>query len=491
MRAAHRLRVPHNPWRFFHRRETAVPKRSRTAPLSAPTPAPLRRLTTLAALAGAAACSALLALDAHAARLAMVVGNDAYQNVSKLRNARNDAQSLAKELEVAGFSVTRVLDASRDTLNDQLDGFLRRIEKGDEVVFFFSGHGSQPPQLGPFLLPVDIRVTGERAISRDGLSLEQLVDDLNRRARFSLVIVDACRDDPFHATTAGRSLPAGSGLGRIEPPKGSMIIMAASKGQQALDRLGNADTVPNGLFTRELIKQIRTKGLSASDMLKRVRTSVESSAATVNHAQRPSLVDESSSDFFFYPAGGGPAPAAAAFPAPAPPPAPAPAPAPVVPTPAPAPARVTTPAPAPYAPAATPAPLPAPAPAATRPYSSPSPSPAGATTISEAQREFDAWEAAQRSNTRSALDSFVAQYPQGRYTPAARSKIGGMAAAPAAAPAATPAPQRAAANNPQAEFEVWDRAATSKTRADYEAYLRAYPGGRYAEIARAALQKLK
>ena len=103
--------------------------------------------------------------------------------------------------------------------------------------------------------------------------------------------------------SAGRSLPAGSGLSRIDPPKGTMIIMAASKGQQALDRLGNADPVPNGLFTRELIKQMRTNGQSASEMLKKVRNSVEATAATVNHAQRPSLVDESSSDFFFYPSG--------------------------------------------------------------------------------------------------------------------------------------------------------------------------------------------
>ena len=258
----------------------------------------------------AAVASALLALEAQAARLALVVGNDNYSNVTQLRNARNDAQSLARELEAAGFNVTRVLDATRDALNDQLDGFLRRIEKGDEVVFFFSGHGSQPPQMGPFLLPVDIRVTGERAIARDGLSLERLVDDLNQRARFSLVIVDACRDDPFRETTAGRSLPPGSSLGRIEPPKGSMIIMAASKGQQALDRLNNADPVPNGLFTRELVKQMRQRGLSASDMLKRVRTTVEASAASVNHAQRPAPVDESSSDFFFYPGAAG---ASAAF----------------------------------------------------------------------------------------------------------------------------------------------------------------------------------
>ena len=423
---------------------TAVTKR----PLSSPF-----RLSL--ALAVAAAC---LSLEAQAARLAMVVGNDNYQNVTKLRNAGNDAKALAREFETAGFTVTRVLDATRDQLNDQIDGFLRRIDKGDEVVFFFSGHGSQPPGTGPFLLPVDIKVTSERAISRDGLSLEQLVDDLNRRARFSLVIIDACRDDPFRETTAGRSLPAGSGLARIEPPKGSMIIMAASKGQQALDRLSNSDTVPNGLFTRELIKQIRTPGLSASDMLKKVRTSVEGAAASVNHLQRPSLVDESSTDFFFFPGPG---------PAPAPEPA---APAPIRPPPMLSPAPAPTPATAAVARPAT----------ATTPTAAARP-----VTISEAQREFDAWEAAGRVGTRAAFEAFIGQFPDGRYTPQARSRAAGMAP-----PVTAAAPRPPAANNAQAEFEVWDRAVTGKRRADFEQYLASYPNGRYVELARIELKKL-
>ena len=339
---------------------------------------------------------ASVGLQADAARLAMVVGNDNYTAVPKLRNARNDAQSFARELEAAGFKVTRVLDATRSTLNDQLDGFVRRIDKGDEVVFFFSGHGSQPPQLGPFLLPVDIQVTSERAIMRDGLSLEQVVDDLNKRARFSLIVIDACRDDPFRETTAGRSLPPGSALSRIEPPKGTMIIMAASKGQQALDRLGNNDPVPNGLFTRELIKQMRQPGLSAGEMLKKVRASVESAALAANHSQRPSLVDESSSEFFFYPARGG---AVAA----------------------PGPAATTATA------AATPSvPAPPPAQAAVSTYGP--------------QREFDAWELAESAGTRAAYEDFVRQFPAGRYTVHARARLAALAGGAAAKPVPTPSP---------------------------------------------------
>lgn len=434
-----------------------------------------------------AAAAALFAFDATAARLALVVGNDNYQQATPLNNARNDAQSLARELEAAGFKVTRLLDATRDTLNDGLDIFLKKVEKGDEVVFFFSGHGSQPPQTGPFLLPVDIRLTGERAIQRDGLSLEQLTEDLNRRARFSLIIIDACRNDPFRETPAGRALPPGSSLGRIEPPRGSMVIMAASKGQQALDNLGRNDTVKNGVFTRELIKHMRTPGLSATEMLKRVRGAVESLAATVNHQQRPALMDESSSDFFFYPPGAS-APAVAAAPAvaqallaPAVSGGRAQVPTQNVAAPAGGGSdRYTTPLTASPSTYTTPVAPPPPRPAA----------PAAATGSYNPQQEFDAWEAAARTNTRASLEAFIAQYPDGRYTPQARQRVAGMAPAAAPAPAPAPVPPKPAAHNPQAEFEVWDRAVTSGKRADYENYLSQYPNGRYVDLARAALKKL-
>jgi len=413
-----------------------------------------RRLA--AAFSVAAACL-VMSLEAHAARLALVVGNDNYQHATKLRNARNDANAIGRELEAAGFSVTKVLDATRDGMDDAVGNFLRRIQKGDEVVFFFSGHGSQPPNLGPHLLPVDIRPTDNRVIERNGQSLEKLTDELNQRARFSLIIIDACRDDPLRETATGRSIAPGSTLTRIEPPKGSLVIMAASKGQQALDRLSNNDPVPNGLFTRELVKHMRTRGLSAVEMLRKVRSSVESAAESVNHKQRPALMDESSSDFFFYPASGSaPAPAPAFDPPPRVSPSPAPAPAPTPP--------VIVPAPA--------------------------PAPAGGGSSITPQREYELWDQAMRANTRSAFESFLQAVPNGRYSDRARARIaqfGAPAPGPAAAPAPAPAPT--GGNNPAAEFALWDRAQSSNRRADFEAYLRQYPNGRYADRARAALPK--
>lgn len=336
------------------------------------------------AMAVAATLAVALVPDlAQAARQALVIGNDAYSRIPQLRNARNDARSIATELEAAGFKVTRVFDGTRRSMNEALDGFVRRIDKGDEVVFYFSGHGSQPPQSGPFLLPVDIEVSSERAILRDGVSLEQVVDDLGQRARFSLVIIDACRDDPFRQTGAGRSMAPGSSLSRIEPPKGTMIIMAASKGQQALDRLGDKDPVANGLFTRELVKQMRQPGVSAGEVLKRVRANVERAAQAVNHAQRPSLVDESSNDFFFHLGRAGSAAAAPTPSLPAEPPAP-----------------VSTLVAAGYAP----------------------------------QRDFDAWAQADRAGTREGIEAYLRQFPAGRYVAHARARVARLAGGAAPPP---------------------------------------------------------
>ena len=199
-----------------------------------------------------------------------------------------------------------------------------------------------------------------------------------------------------------------------------------------------------------------------------VRASVEATAEKVNHKQRPALMDESSSDFFFYPVGGG-LPLAAPAPAPFEPP------------------RATAPQGG-GTPVAPPPPVTSAPPQVTS--APPAPIGGGASSRTEAQREYDLWEQAVRANTRSAFESFLRDIPNGRYSDRARARIAQFGApAPAAAPAPAPAPATAAANNSAAEFALWDRAQTSKRRADYEAYLQQYPSGRYADRARAALPK--
>jgi len=189
-----------------------------------------------------------IALPVEAARLALVIGNDTYQRAPALRNARNDANAMETELRAAGFEVTKVLDADREKLLRVKDDFARRVGGGDDVVFFFSGHGSQPERQGAYLLPTDIAPSSERDIMRNGLALEEVISDL-RHARFALMIVDACRDDPFRALSTKRAVIAGSQLAMGDPPRGVAVLMSASTGQQALDRLWTACPTPTRFAT--------------------------------------------------------------------------------------------------------------------------------------------------------------------------------------------------------------------------------------------------
>jgi hypothetical protein len=253
----------------------------------------------------------------------------------------------------------------------------------------------------------------------------------------------------------------GSTLTRIEPPRGSLVIMAASRGQQALDRLSETDAVPNGLFTRELVRHMRIRGLSAVEMLRQVRSSVEAAAEAVNHKQRPALMDESSSDFFFYPAvATAPTATGQAVTAPAP-----------VATPP----RLTSGAGAPNLPPVQ----------ATVPVPNPN-STTGAAAITP-QREYELWDQAMRADTREAFEGFLQAVPDGRYSERARARLAQFGKPPAAPPAIPPTTPAPAPNDREAEFSLWDRARSSNRAVDYEAYLQKYPAGRYADRARAAL----
>lgn len=237
---------------------------------------------------------------AHAKRVALVIGNDNYQFTEKLVNAGNDANAMAQALQAAGFAVTRYRDLPRERLFKAVDSFVQGVAKDDEVVVFFSGHGVQI-EAAPYLLPTDIKADTARQVTRDGLALDALVGDLSK-ARFTLVVVDACRNNPF-AVRGQRSLGADRGLQPIEPPEGTAIIFSAGRGQAALDTLGQNDNARQGVFTREFLKQMTAPGLQVRDLLLKVRDSVEQQAASVNHKQRPALIDETRGFFYFYPPG--------------------------------------------------------------------------------------------------------------------------------------------------------------------------------------------
>ena len=237
-------------------------------------------------------------MPAHAARQALVIGNDNYTSVSKLQKAGNDATAMARELKAAGFTVQLHRDLNYRSMVRTVETFTAGIKGGDEVVVFFAGHGVQIKN-GAYLLPTDIEATTESEVEKTSYELNALTEKLSdAKAAFSLVMVDACRDNPLKAK--GRSVGNTRGLSAIEPPKGQMVVYSASKGQQALDRLSDKDANPNSVFTREFISRMKRPGVRIEDLVREVQDAVEMLAGTVQHEQRPALYNEARGNFYFF-----------------------------------------------------------------------------------------------------------------------------------------------------------------------------------------------
>jgi uncharacterized caspase-like protein len=251
-----------------------------------------------------------LVASAQARRLALVIGNDNYEHVQTLKNARSDAAAIAAELKAIGFEVTLKQDLTQKMMESALRTFKSQVQGGDDVVFYYSGHGVQFRGTN-YLVPVDMTAESESQVTDDAIALQRVLDDLSeQKARFSLAIIDACRTNPFK--DSGRAIN-GRGLATVTPATGQMIMYSAGANQSALDNLGARDTNPHGVFTRVLIDEMRKPGVPAGAMLKNVQSSVVDLAHTVGAEQVPALYDQSLGQFFFRPGlpGTNAAPAAA------------------------------------------------------------------------------------------------------------------------------------------------------------------------------------
>lgn len=232
-----------------------------------------------------------------AQRRALVIGNDSYRHVTTLRNAREDARAMAKSFERVGYQVSLGLDLNLQEMKTALRTFKGQVEGGDEVMIFFSGHGVQ---LGAtaYLLPVDIAGESEEQVKDDAVQLQKFLDDMTeRRAKFTLAIFDACRDNPF-TKVAGKSI-GGRGLTATTAATGQMIIFSAGSGQKALDTVGPNDASKNGLFTRVFLKEMEAPGVSVDRVVRNVRAEVVGIAKSVGHEQVPAIYDQVIGEFYF------------------------------------------------------------------------------------------------------------------------------------------------------------------------------------------------
>ena len=275
------------------------------------------------------ALAVLTAGPGQAKRLALVIGVDAYQNVTPLQKAANDARAVGHALQRSGFEVLSRIDPSRTEFLLALNDLYNRIDPGDEVVFFFAGHGVQLDGRNR-LLPANVPQVApgnELLLEEDSFGADQIMERIQQRgARLTFMILDACRNNPF-PTQGQRSVGGARGLARMEPAEGAFILYSAGAGQTALDRLSNADSDPNSVFTRSLLPLMEQPGLALPTLARKVRDDVRELARSVNHNQFPAYYDQLSGDFYIRPGTADPDRGAFSVTAsPAPPPADPPAP---------------------------------------------------------------------------------------------------------------------------------------------------------------------
>jgi len=237
-------------------------------------------------------------LTLTAPRYGLVFGNAKYEFVSPLDNSATDAKSFAAQLEDLGFKVSLHLDLGERDFNKAVRQFKEQLVGGEEVVFYYAGHGVQLASTN-YLLPTDVGGESVDQVKDEAIDLQRVLDSLSEKeTKFTLAVVDACRDNPFKSR--GRAL-AGRGLAPTSAATGQMIIFSAGAGQQALDKLGENDKEPNGLFTRVFLKEMKRPGVSVDAMLRRVRKEVVRLATSVGHEQVPALYDQTVGEFFFNP----------------------------------------------------------------------------------------------------------------------------------------------------------------------------------------------
>lgn len=218
------------------------------------------------------------AAPAAAKRTALVIGNARYESaVGPLRNSGYDATAVAKTLRGLGFAVIERHDVTRDQLFKAVIAFRTTLADAEVGLFYFAGHGIAVAGSN-YLIPIKsgyqpdgadhttLRLLAETRL----FNVEQAVAEMKSAgARCNLLILDACRTTALPRTDRTRDVTQRGGLAEMKPPAGSLIAFAADVGQTAFDGDGT-----NGLYTEELLKNLRTPGLTIEQVFKRTRAGV-------------------------------------------------------------------------------------------------------------------------------------------------------------------------------------------------------------------------
>jgi Caspase domain len=247
---------------------------------------------------------ACLAADPAAAqkRVALVIGNSAYQYTSTLVNPANDARLMAEKLRATGFEVLEYINLGHQGMRRAFATYTSRMESyGRDTVglIFYAGHGLQVNGQN-YIMPVDARIKKESDVEVEALNASTLMRSITLSGnKLNVIILDACRNNPYRATFRSAS----RGLARMDAPVGSLVAFSTAPGMVAADGTGS-----NSPYSESLARAITTPGLKIEEMFKRVRNDV---FKQTKGSQVPWESSSIFNDFYFAPTVAAPKPSAA------------------------------------------------------------------------------------------------------------------------------------------------------------------------------------
>jgi tetratricopeptide (TPR) repeat protein len=262
-----------------------------TIPLSLPKAASATSIPT-PTLSVPAAPPATTKADAakQGRRVALVIGNSAYQNVPALANPQKDALAIAASLRNVGFEVIMSNDVTREKMVDSLRNFANEAEKSDWAVVYYAGHGMEVGGVN-YLVPIDAKIAVDRDIQYEAVPLSQVLNAADTARKIKLVMLDACRDNPFtprktaapevvaaSMSTAGAPITTrssnGRGLAEVKVTGATLVVYAAKDGQVALDGDGG-----NSPFAVAVTQRVATPGVEINKIFRLVRDDVMEATA--------------------------------------------------------------------------------------------------------------------------------------------------------------------------------------------------------------------
>ena len=220
-------------------------------------------------------------------RVALVIGNAAYP-AAPLRNPVNDANAIAERLRSLGFEVTLRTNVKQREMTRAVSLFGQSIKPRGVALFYYAGHGLQVRGRN-FLVPIDAEIESEASVRSEAVDLDLVLEQLGP-SRLSMVILDACRNNPFE----NRFRSVGGGLAQVDAPKGTLLAYATAPGKVASDGEG-----AHGLYTSEILQALDVPGIKVEEVFKRVRVNVIKATAG---EQIPWESSSLTGDYYFRPA---------------------------------------------------------------------------------------------------------------------------------------------------------------------------------------------